>query len=188
MTTIISTTGINYACLVADRGITSDVIHPDMEKVIQQDSWLIAGAGSARACDVLQFGVKYPKPPVSLAGKSDNDWRGWVVSRVIPVIQQAFKDGAVDADDFEAILVTHGRAFHVDSAFGVLSAYPYWAIGSGAQLALGYLSEAQYSENWLKNNDLVAKYAVQVASMHDPNTRGTIDVWISSHTGKAYRG
>jgi 20S proteasome alpha/beta subunit len=187
MTTIISTTGNNYACVVADRGITSDLIHHDLEKVVQQGSWLIAGSGSSRACDVLQFGVKFPKPPVSLQSKSDNEWRGWVVSSVVPVIQKAFKDGQVEADDFEAILITHGRSYHLDSTLGVLSAYPYWAIGSGAQLAIGYLSDAQYSENWYKNNDLVAKYAAQIASMHDPNTRGTLDLWISDHSGKAYK-
>lgn len=187
MTTIISTTGTNYACIVADRGITSDLVHHDLEKVTQQGSWLIAGAGSTRACDVLQCLVTFPKPPVSLLKKSDNEWRAWVVRAVVPVIQQAFKEHSVEADDFEAILVTHGRAYHLDSSLGVLSAYPYWAIGSGSQLALGYLSDAQYSENWFKNNDLVARHAAQIASMHDPNTRGTIDVWISHMQGKAYK-
>lgn len=187
MTTIISTTGSNYACIVADRGITSDLIHHDLEKVVQQGSWLIAGAGSTRACDVLQYNVKFPKPPATLDNKSDNHWRAWIVQKVIPVIQKAFKDNNVDTDELEAILVTHGRAFHLDSGFGLLTAYPYWAIGSGAQLAMGYLSDAQYSENWLKHNDLVAKHAGRIASMHDPNTRGTLDVWISHKQGKAYK-
>ena len=49
MTTIITTTGNNTATLVADRGITSDLIHPDMPKIVQQDSWLIGVAGNARS-------------------------------------------------------------------------------------------------------------------------------------------
>lgn len=187
MTTIISTTGSNYACLVADRGITSDLIHHDLEKVVQQGTWLIAGSGSTRACDVLQHAVKFPKVPTLLTAKSDNEWRGWIVNKVVPVIQKAMKDNYVETDDFEAILVTHGRSYHLDSSLGVLTAYPYWAIGSGAQLALGYLSDAQYSEGWYKHNELIAKHAAQIASMHDPNTRGTLDVWISHHTGKAYK-
>ena len=38
MTTIIATVGNNTATLTADRGITSDLIHPDMQKIVQQDS------------------------------------------------------------------------------------------------------------------------------------------------------
>jgi 20S proteasome alpha/beta subunit len=182
MTTIITTTGNNTATLVADRGITSDLIHPDMPKIVQQDNWLIGVAGNARVCDQLQYSIEYPKPPVEVV--KSGEWLKWIVTKVITLIDDTIKDSEMDA---ECLLVTHGKSFLVSENLSVLSAEPYWAIGSGADLALGVLAHSQYNPDWYKNHDLSAVHAAQVASMHDPNTRGTIDRWISDHTGRTYR-
>lgn len=187
MTTIISTTGSNTATLLSDRGITSDLIHPDMPKVVQQKTWLIGCAGSDRGCDILQYMVKYPTPPKSLLNKKTDEWYGWMVLNVVPRIAKAIEQSGIKDYDGEAILVTHGHSFYLSSTLGVLKAEPYWAIGSGSQLALGVLAEFQYSENWYKNHDLIARKAGAIASMHDPFTRGTLDLWVSHHTGLAYR-
>ena len=184
MTTIITTTGNNTATLVADRGITSDLIHPDMPKIVQQDSWLIGVAGNARVCDQLQYLVEYPKPPEDLIKRDQEDWFGWIVTKVITLIDNVVKDTDMDA---ELLLVTHGKAFLITENLSVLSARPYWAIGTGSGLALGVLANSQYNPDWYKNHDLSAINAAQVASMHDPNTRGTIDVWTSCHTGVVYK-
>lgn len=181
MTTIVSTTGNNFATLAADRGITSDVIHPDMSKIIQQKTWLIGVAGDARACDILQYGIKYPTPPKSIG----NDWYRWMVTKIIPLI-----DGGISTvrdEDWEAIFVTHGRSFLITNSLGLLTAEPYWSIGSGSKLALGVLADKQYDASWYKNHDIIAKHALSVASMHDPFTRGTIDVWVSYHTGHIHQ-
>lgn len=180
MTTIVSTTGSNTVTLAADRGITSDVIHPDMPKIVQQKTWLIAVAGDARACDVLQYAIKYPTPPKSLT-----DWNRWMVTKVVPLIDGGI--GNAKDEDWEAILVTHGQSFLITNSLGVLTASPYWSIGSGSKLALGVLADSQYSDNWLKNQDIVARHALSVASMHDPFTRGTFDVFVSHHTGRVHR-
>lgn len=181
MTTIVSTTGSNYATLVADRGITSDVIHPDMPKIVQQKSWLIGVAGDSRACDVLQYAIKYPAPPKSLNG----DWFRWMVTKVVPLIDGGI--GNARDEDWEAILVTHGQSFLVSNSLSVITASPYWSIGSGSKLALGVLADKAYSDNWFKSHDLIAKHALSVASMHDPFTRGTIDTYISHHTGHIHK-
>ncbi len=183
MTTIITTSGNNSATLVADRGITSDLIHPDMPKIVQQDTWLIGVAGNARVCDQLQYLVEYPKPPVDVV--KSGEWLKWIVTNVIPLIDDVIKDSEMEA---ECLLVTHGHAFLVSENLSVLSANPYWAIGSGAELALGVLAHSQYNRDWYKNHDISAVHAAQVASMHDPNTRGTLDRWHSHHTGKVFKG
>lgn len=190
MTTIITTTGNNTATLLADRGITSDLIHPDMPKIVNQKTWLIGCAGSDRTCDVIQYGVKYPVPPITLQGKSIDDWYGWIVSNVVPKVAKALKDAGLSLEslDSEAILVTHAKAFVLTQTLGILKAEPYWAIGSGAQLAIGSLAADQYKDNWYKDHDLIAKKAGGIASMHDPNTRGTLDLWVSHATGKVHRG
>jgi len=179
MTTIITTSGNNFCTLTADKGITSDVIHPDMKKIVQQDTWLIGVAGSARVCDQLQYGIDYPKPPIDVV-KSDA-WLKWLVTKVIPLIDLVVKDKEMDA---EAILVTHGKSFLIGEDLSVLSAQPYWAIGSGANLALGSLADKQYKPDWNKNHDLSALRAMEAASMHDPNTRGTLDHYRSYTNGK----
>ena len=179
MTTIITTTGNNFATLTADQGITSNLIHPDMHKIVQQDTWLIGVAGSARVCDQLQYAIEYPKPPIEVvrAGK----WLKWIVTQVISLIEPILKDGEMDA---EALLITHGKAFLVSENLSVLSAKPYWAIGSGAELALGSLADKQYENDWHKNHDLSALRAMEAASMHDPNTRGSLDQYRSYTNGK----
>lgn len=185
MTTIVSTSGSNWATLVSDRGITGDLVMPDMPKIIMQGKWVIGVAGDIRACDLLQYVVKYPVIPQRLLTKPKSEWLAFIVSNVVPRMRQAIK-GETE-QDFEAILVTYGKSFLITSDFGVLDAQPYWAIGTGAKLAIGHLASAQYNDDWNKNHDLSAKQAISIASMHDPNTRGSVDVYISHHTGKAYR-
>lgn len=182
MTTIITTSGNNFATLLADRGITSDLIHPDMPKIVQQDSWLIGVAGNARVCDQLQYLIEYPQPPADVV--KSGKWFKWIVTNVIVLIDEVIKDNEMDA---ECLLVTHGQSFLVSENFSVLSAKPYWAIGSGADLALGALASSQYNPDWHKNHDLSALRAAEVSSMHDPNTRGSIDRWHSYPTGKVIR-
>jgi 20S proteasome alpha/beta subunit len=179
VTTIITTTGNNFATLTADQGITSNLIHPDMHKIVQQDTWLIGVAGSARVCDQLQYSIEYPKPPLDVV-KSGN-WMKWIVTKVIPLIDYVVKDKEMDA---EAILVTHGKSFLIGEDLSVLTAQPYWAIGSGADLALGSLADKQYKPDWHKNHDLSALRGIEAAGMHDPNTRGTVDQYRSYTNGK----
>lgn len=183
MTTIITTTGNNFATLTADQGITSNLIHPDMHKIIQQDTWLIGVAGSVRVCDQLQYSIEYPKPPVDVV--KSGEWMKWLVTKVIPLIADTVKDDEMEA---EALIVTHGQAFLIGENFSVLTAKPYWAIGSGAELAIGSLADKQYLPGWHKNHDLSALRAMEAASMHDPNTRGTITQYRSYTNGKVMNG
>jgi ATP-dependent protease HslVU (ClpYQ) peptidase subunit len=150
-----------------------------MHKIVQQDSWLIGVAGSARVCDQLQYSIEYPKPPIDVV-KSGN-WIKWLVTKVMPLLDNKIKDSEMDA---EAILITHGQAFLISENLSVLTAKPYWAIGSGAELALGSLSEKQYLPGWHRNHDLSALRAIEAAGMHDPNTRGTVDQYRSYTNGK----
>jgi len=182
MTTIVTTTGSNTCAVYADSGLTSELIHPDIHKITTQGTWLIASAGDGRQCDILHYQIKYPKPPATLHGKGDNDWHKWMVTKVVPIIVKQLP-GKENDYDFELLLVTHGRAFYVATSLSVSNAHPYWALGTGAQLALGYLASAQYQPDWHKNHDLIAKHSVSIAQMHDPFTRGNIRGYISHHTG-----
>ena len=150
-----------------------------MPKIVQQDTWLIGVAGSARLCDQLQYGIDYPKPPIDVV--KSGAWLKWLVTKVIPLIDYVVKDKEMDA---EALLITHGKAFLIGEDLSVITAQPYWAIGTGADLAIGSLADKQYKPDWHKNHDLSALRAMESASMHDPNTRGTIDQYRSYTNGK----
>jgi len=153
-----------------------------MTKIVQQDTWLIGVAGNARVCDQLQYGIEYPKPPVEVA--RSGDWLKWMVTKVIRLIDDTIKDNEMDA---EALFVTHGKAFHISENLSVLTAKPYWAIGTGADLAIGSLADRSYVGDWNKNHDLAAQRAMEAASMHDPNTRGTVDQFKSYGSGKVIK-
>lgn len=183
MTTIVTTTGSNTTAIFADSGLTSDLIHPDVRKITTVNKWLIACAGDARQADVLHYLVKYPNPPKTLLNKPREEWFKWIVQSVIPKIEKALSGFTKDEWSFELLLVTYGKAFYVSTSLSVSSAEPYWAIGSGSHLAIGYLASAQYDDDWYKNHDLKARYAVSIAGMHDEATRGKIHGYISHHTG-----
>jgi len=181
MTTIVTTQSGNYATLVADQGITSDLIHPPMPKVVRSNSWLIAYAGDInRNAGILQHCIKYPKPPATILDKDLETWDKWFITKVIPLIAHNLE---ADNSDWEAILVTHGKAFHLNNLLGVSSAHPYWAIGTGASLAIGALASTCDNPDWYKNHDIHAVNAINTAIMHDPNSRGPINRYYSYATG-----
>lgn len=188
MTTIITTVSPSYATIVADQGITSDLTHPNMNKIVQQDTWLIGVCGADRVCDVVQYATTYPKVPATLINKNIDEWYKWVVTRVIPKIQRAVQDN-INRDtwnlgDSEVLLVTHGHAFLVTETLGVTKAEPYWSIGSGSQLALGAISERNSRPDWKNKHAEYAKESVAIAQLHDPFTRGKINGYKSYPNGK----
>ena len=191
MTTIVTTKANNYAVMVADSGITSDLMHPDMDKIVQNGTWLIGVVGEDRVCDVIQYTVKYPKVPQTLVGKPQKDWYAWLVTKVIPemltAIQQSNlhnKDANTILGDSSVLLVTHGNAFLITESLGVGLAEPYWAIGSGGQLAMGSLAEKNFALEWKVKHAELAKAAVNVAQKHDPFTRGKVSGYKSYPSGK----
>lgn len=176
--------------MFADKGITSDVIHPDMSKIVKQDTWLIGVSGEDRMCDILQYAVKYPKPPANLLlVKNSDDWFPWVVTKVVPQILRAIEENVNKSQwgtigESELLLVTHGHSFLISSTLGVTKTEPYWSIGSGAHLAMGSVAEKISNTDWRTKHAEYAKNAIAVAEKHDPFTRGEIIGFRSYPSGK----
>lgn len=188
MTTIVTTASKNYTVMVADRGITSDLMHPEMKKIVKQGTWLIGVSGEDRICDVIQYVVRFPKVPASLIGGELEDWIPWVVTRVVPTVQKAIQENlskeSWSIGDSEILLVTHGKAFLLSGTLGVTVAEPYWAIGSGAQVAVGSLAGKNNRTDWKTLHANYAREAVEIAERHDPFTRGEVSGYKSYPSGK----
>jgi hypothetical protein len=189
MTTIVTTTSTNYSTMVADQGITSDRVHPDMNKIVRQDTWLIAVCGEDRVCDVVQYAARFPKVPLALRGKKIDEWYPWIVTRVVPQIQKAVqqnlhKDYWGTIGESEVLVVTHGHSFLIGETLGITRAEPYWSIGSGGHLAMGSLSEKTTRTDWNSKHAEFAKDAIEAAKLHDPYTRGKVTGYRSYPSGK----
>lgn len=188
MTTIVTTTSTEFSTVYGDEGITSDLIHPNMRKVAQQGTWLIAACGEDRVCDVLQYVVKYPVVPKYLESKPSNQWYSWLATQVVPKVDAAVEKSMPKAykhsiGDSQLLLVTHGKAFLIGETLGVTLAEPYWSIGSGSHMALGALANSVKSANWTANHHKHAENAIKTAMTHDPYTRGNITGYLSYPDG-----
>jgi hypothetical protein len=174
--------------MYGDEGITSDLMHPDMPKIVQHGTWLIAACGEDRVCDVVQYVVKYPAVPNYLLDKDYDRWYSWVVTQVIPRIATAIEKTMPKAyknsiGESELLLITHGRAFLIGETLGVTKASPYWSIGSGSHIAIGFLADKASAKTWPKTFTQHAKKSIEVAQKHDPYTRGKVTGYISNLDG-----
>jgi ATP-dependent protease HslVU (ClpYQ) peptidase subunit len=112
-------------------------------KIIENNGILIAGSGSGRGSNIMQFGWKAPKPTAS------EDLDVFITQKFIPLMRQAFVDAGYDMkEDGEA--AEHDSSFLI-SVRGVI--YPifedyswdrdirgiYYS-GSGGDIALGALN------------------------------------------------
>lgn len=196
--TTIAIAWTDKVCHVAcESGITDESYHtmPPMTKIIQQNEWLIAAAGSDRSCDVLQYMTKYPAIPPKLKSNSTKDeyWYEWIAKRIIPIIRKSAnneqsldtKDGVAELPDSELILVTHGKAFGISASLGISRLQPYWAIGSGGSLALGSLATNHKDKkqwNQLSKNYLIE--SISVAIRHDSFSHAPINGYSSYSSGR----
>lgn len=155
MTTIVGVQYDGFCELVADSLVSNDTgrtwIHPDMTKINRRGTFLIAGAGEVAACDITQHIWNPPIPNE----KDKRDIYHFMITKVIPSLREALKANGFNfdkADDsgnsrFQFIMAVNGELFDIGDDLSVMrSADGYYAIGSGADLALGALhagAEAQ---------------------------------------------
>jgi 20S proteasome alpha/beta subunit len=173
MTTIVGIEGIDYALLVADSQITEDnlvTLATSTPKIVEVNKFLLAISGDTRPGDILSYNWKPPayrnEDPVLFMGR-----------KVIPSIITAFNDNNYDyskADKdggFDYLLSFNGNIFRVacDLSF-FQNSLGLYGIGSGGQLALGYLYGVRKNDIELDYAKRHARKAVEIASVLDANT------------------
>ena len=173
MTTIAALEGIDYAVLVADSQITEDnlvTLATSTPKIVEVGKYLIGLSGDTRPGDILSYNWKPPlykgEDPAQFMGK-----------KVIPSIIQAFADNnydynKVDKDDgFDYLIAFNGNIFRIACDLSFFQAnHGAYGIGSGGQLALGYLYSIVKPDMDLAYSKRHARRAVEIASVLDANT------------------
>jgi len=150
MTTIAALECIDYAVLVADSQITEDnlvTLATSTPKIVEVGKYLIGLSGDTRPGDI------------------------------IPSIIQAFTDNnyeynKVDKDDgFDYLIAFNGNIFRIACDLSFFQAnHGAYGIGSGGQLALGYLYSIVKPDMDLTYAKRHARRAVEIASVLDANT------------------
>lgn len=148
MTTIIGIQDKNGCTLVADSRTSDEggrpYSHPDIKKITPRGEYLIAGAGDAHPCDIIQH--IWNPPPVPVTGLYE-----FVVSQLCPSIRQAIKDNGYEPKkdqepDFEFLIAIRGELFEIDGSCSVSRRDDgIYGIGSGSKYAVGAL---QAGANW----------------------------------------
>ena len=173
MTTIAALEGIDYAVLVADSQITEDnlvTLAVTTPKIVEVGKYLIGISGDTRPGDILAYNWKPPlyrgEDPAQFMGK-----------KIIPSINQAFTDNnydynKVDKDGgFDYLIAFNGNIFRIACDLSFFQAnHGAYGIGSGGQLALGYLYSIVKSDMDVAYAKRHARKALEIASVLDANT------------------
>ena len=164
MTTIIGIQ-LNDGCIFAADSRTTagsrPYSHRQVAKITKRGKWLIAGAGNAQPCDVIQHVWKPPETPTGI-----KDLYHFMITTVAPSIRDCIKESGYvpdkeDADSgFEFLLAVNGNIYQIDDYYAVfLRDDGLYGVGSGSSFALGALAAGA---TW--------KEAMQIAAQNDVYT------------------
>ena len=182
MTTIVGIQGNGWSVLGSDSRSTSDagnMVHMATPKIVQNGPYLIAGAGSVRGCNILQYGWTPPKP------RGDLD--KFMTKYFIPSMRKVFLDNGYDIKaesqaaehDSEFLVSVHGVIYPIfDDYSWERSADPYYVIGSGGKYALGALLANSYDHDFNVNGATDQIYeAISIAIDCDQYSGGVIHTY-----------
>ena len=167
MTTIVAVQGGSIATIGAESYTTygdRPFVHKDIKKIIKSGRWLIAAAGDARVCDIINSW----KPPHPRGNKNLYEF---VATTVIKSLRKAIGDYTTQSKDdgFDLLLVINGEVFQITNDFTLLrSNSGIYGIGSGADYAVGALMAAASVED-----------AIKIAIKLDINSGGPIQIELS---------
>jgi len=188
MSTIIGITNKHGACIAADGRISSidqdgyttqiNTLPKNQTKVIKNNGWIIGTSGDLRAINLLQHAHKPTKPP------THNNIEKHIITKFIPELRNTFDTHGYSlpqreqsthvAEHSSTILIAaKGQIFCIDGDYSVLTEQlGIYAIGSGAQYALGHLYTLRHTIPNLKLGHLEQTCigALETAAHWDPHT------------------
>lgn len=175
MTTIIAVQGQGWSLLGADTRSTDSTgtpIEMGTSKIVENNGFLIAGAGSVRGCNILQYGWVPPKP----VGDLDK----FMTRRFIPGMRKAFLEAGYDIKqdsnaaehDSEFIVSVRGQVYLISDDYSwERNAQNIYAIGSGGSYALGAMWAQGWSVQDMKETESNMFRALGIAQICDVATQ-----------------
>jgi 20S proteasome alpha/beta subunit len=187
MTTLVALQTPTHAIFAADSQITEDnlrSISVSTPKIIPVGKYLLGITGDTRPGDILTYNWK----PPAYRGGSHTAFMGRFI---IPSILSSFKENGYDyssADKekdsgFDYLFGIDGKVFHIacDLSF-FQSEYGAYGIGSGGQIALGYLYSQKLPVTSVAKAEHYARKAIEIASVLDINTSPPIQLAIQEES------
>ena len=185
MTTLLGIQIKDAVLMAADSQITEDnlkTFSTATPKIIKRGRYLIGITGDTRPGDILTYNWKAP------SFKQADDPIQHMGTKVIPSIISAFNEGNyawADTEDkkdagFDYLIAFNGNLFHIACDMSFIKADNHiYGLGSGGQLAFGYLNGLLDSLGKKKTPSLLdsmVRKAIKFASEFDVNTGGAIQI------------
>ena len=176
MTTLAAVQGEGWAVIGSDSLSTDEngrPINMATPKIVKNGSFLIAGAGSVRGCNILQHGWTPPKP----RGELDR----FMTKTFIPSMRKAFLDAGYDMKqdsssalhDSEFLVLVHGVIYPIFEDYSwERSKDPLYVSGSGGAYALGALKTQNIDDEWSARQAI--EKAINIAIECDTSSGGSI--------------
>lgn len=166
MTTIIGVQGEEGCLLAADSRTTGETgrpyCHEYIEKITERGPYMIACAGDADACDIIQHQWNPPKPP-----KLAKNHYKFMVTKISTSIKQCLKEKGYEKDKsdkesgFLILIALNGTLYEIDETCTVsMRDDGVYGIGSGSKYAIGAL---QANSDWYTALIIAAKNDIYTA-------------------------
>ena len=178
MTTLAAIQGDGWAVIGCDSRSSDDSGRPmnlATHKIIENNGILIAGSGSSRGSNILQFGWKAPKPTVN------ENLDKFVTQKFIPQMRQVFidagydmkEDGDAAEHDSSFIIVVRGIIYPVFEDYSWdRDVNGIYFSGSGGDIALGVMES--YCHGGLpfspEDAEVAVTTAIEIAAKWDIHT------------------
>lgn len=183
MTTLVAIQGDGWAVVGADRRSTDSsgtAVVMATSKIVENNGYLIAGAGSVRGCNILQYGFKPPKPV--------GDLDVFMTRRFIPAMRKAFLEAGYDIKqesaaaehDSEFIVVVRGTVYLISDDYSWERAHSgFYTAGSGGHYALGVLEALEDLTELTKTKaKLRIESALTICCRLDPFSSYPYDIFV----------
>jgi len=208
VTTIIGIQGDSFAVICADSRVTE----VDAEgkatqamslkemgfKIAQNGRWLMGVAGDVRAINILTHAFNPPAPPLTMKGRKLDHF---ITTKFVPAMRQCFDTEGYSSPITEnsehqcehgsvVMAAINGAIYVIDGDYSWLNdSFGVYAIGSGAQFALGSLATAipTGGKVGLRTAKQAALKAIAVAGRYDPGTAAPYQVFVQEAPEKQPR-
>ena len=186
MTTIAAVQGPGWAAVAWDSRVVEEnrvfVLPKSQGKVSQNNDFLLGAAGDMKAINLLTHTFRPTRPP---AGISDEELDAFMSTKFVKELKRCFDDaeyGEKGTQDSYIIALVQGRVYEFGSSYDWChDESGFYAVGTGAQYALGALSSLLEGKKITQDAAREALQAALAASCkYDPNSGTPIHILVQS--------